>query len=114
MKLIIKRNQRDEKGIFGGHKGVNFILSCRVELTDEERELIDRYKAWDYPLTYKEIGGTQVANYTVDALVNGRTQEVKDVATLLHNEEVVKKACDDFKNLLQIMTTFGGEEVIEY
>jgi len=33
---------------------------------------------------------------------------------LLNNEEVVKGACKDFKTLLEVMASFGGEEVIEF
>ena len=50
MRLTIKRNQADQKGIFGGHKGVNFTLYSKAELTHDERALIERYKVGDHIL----------------------------------------------------------------
>jgi hypothetical protein len=46
--------------------------------------------------------------------MQGVTEEVKDITILLNNEKIIKDACKNFKNLLQVMATFGGEEVIDY
>ena len=112
MKLIIKRNQRDKKGVFGGHKGVTFIHTCRVELDQMEQELVSKYKAYDQVLTYK--GSQELPDLTVNQLINGVTEELGDIGVMINNEEVIKKACESFKNRLLIMATFGGEEVIEF
>ncbi|MFH1059192.1 MAG: hypothetical protein V1797_11025 [Pseudomonadota bacterium] len=115
MKLIIKRGQRDKKGLLGGHKGVSFALECRVELTDIEKDLVNRYKAMDYVLTYREDReGKKIPGLRVSNMLAGVQQEIDDVATLLGNEDVIKGACQEFKNLLSIMASFGGEEVIEF
>ena len=50
MKLHIKRSQADVKGMFGGHKGVSFTLSLKLELSPEETSLIEKYAVWHYPL----------------------------------------------------------------
>ena len=113
MKLTIRRDQSAKKGLFGGHKGMNFSLFCRVEISQEERELIDKYKVQDHVLTWREYEGRQIPGLTVQDLVQGKTTEIGDVATLLNNEEVIKDACQNFKNLLIVMASFGGEEVIE-
>lgn len=76
---------------------IRFNLSCHIELTDVEKELIAKYTAWDYPLTYKQIGYTQVTGLTVRTIVNGKSYEVNDVTTLLNNEEVIKEAYKDIK-----------------
>ncbi len=55
MKLIVKRNQTDVKGLFGGHKGVRFSLHARANITDEERALIDRYKVSGHILASYEL-----------------------------------------------------------
>ena len=39
MKLTIKRNQADVKGLFGGHKGVRFSLYAKANITSEEQFL---------------------------------------------------------------------------
>jgi hypothetical protein len=113
MKLIIRRDQAAKTGIFGGHKGMRFSLSCRVELSPEEQALIEKYKVHEHVLTWRETDRGKIPGVTVRSLVSGYNVELDDVATLLNNEEVIKKACKDFKNLLMVMASFGGEEVIE-
>jgi hypothetical protein len=114
MKLSIKRSQQDVKGMLGGHKGVSFTLSCRLILTPEEQELVQRYKLEDYPITFTNYQGTQIPDDTIGNMVVGRTQTVGDVTTLVRNEDVVKNGCDRLPILFEIVRTFGGEEVIEY
>ena len=115
MRLIIKRDQKAQTGIFGGHKGMTFLLSCRVELKPEEQALVTKYKAEHHPLTFTtDRDGKKIPKDTISSLVQGNTEEVRDITVLLNNEEVVKKACEEFKTLLNVMATFGGEEVIEY
>ncbi len=115
MKLIIKRDQKAQTGLFGGHKGMVFILSCRVELTPEEKDLVSKYKAEDEPLTFTtDREGNQIPKYTVRNLMWGVTEEMKDITILLNNEKVIKEACKNFKILLDVMDTFGGEEIIEF
>ncbi len=113
MKLIIRRDQAAKKGIFGGHKGMNFSLYCKVEISKEEQKLIDKYKVNDHVLTWREGDNGQIPGLRIKDLVYGHTVELSDVGTLLNNEEVIKGACEDFKNLLLVMASFGGEEVIE-
>ncbi len=67
----------------------------------------------EHVLTYKDTESGQIPNLRIQDLVKGRTQEVDDVETLLNNEEVIKSACQAFKDLLSVMSSFGGEEVIE-
>lgn len=113
MKLRIRRDQAPKTGVFGGHKGMRFSLSCRVEINQEEQALIEKYKVHDHVLTWRETDRGKLPGVTVRSLVSGYNVELDDVATLLNNEEVIKEACKDFKNLLLVMRTFGGEEVVE-
>jgi hypothetical protein len=55
MKLTIRRNQADVKGLFGGHKGVRFSLFGRVQVSTDENALIERYKVGDYALADYEL-----------------------------------------------------------
>ena len=113
MKLKIRRDQAAKKGIFGGHKGMRFSLSCQVEINPNEQELIEKYKVQDHVLTWYETDKGMIPGLTVQNLVGGYNVELDDVTTLLKKEAVIKKACNDFKSLLLVMATFGGEEVIE-
>lgn len=118
MKLIIKRNQADQKGIFGGHKGVSFTLYSKAELTQHERALIERYKVGDHVLAEYSVqpkGAVRPTEYTitVNNLANGTTGTAGSIGTLLDLENAIKDGCLHLKTLLQVMSTFGGEEVIE-
>lgn len=110
MKLIIKRDQKEQKGVFGGHKGVSFLLTYKLQLSPQEQELITRYKVENQVLMSTEAGNTT----TVQDLITGRTQEMQDITILLSNEEAVKNACQNFKILLDVMNSFGGEQVIDF
>lgn len=68
MKLLISRNRKAEKSFFGGHKGMTFILSYRVELTPQESELIAKYKAENGVLT--RSGDDNIM--TISDIVKGR------------------------------------------
>lgn len=115
MKLIIKRDQKAQTGIFGGHKGMTFLLTCRVELTPEEKALVAKYKAETHPLTFVTNDvGTKIPKDRVQDLMRGVTEELQDITILLNNEEVIRDACKNFRTLLDVMATFGGEEVIEF
>jgi len=115
MKLMIRRNQRAQTGLLGGHRGMVFVLTCRVELTPAEQELVRKYQAEMHPLTFgTDRNGNQVAKDTVYSLTKGTTEEMNDITVLLNNEQVVRNACRDFKTLLDVMASFGGEEVVEF
>jgi hypothetical protein len=92
-------------------KSVFFVLTCRVELDPGEQELVSKYKAYDQVLIHK--GSEKISELTIANLINGITEEFSDMATMIKNEEVIKKACQSFKNRLSTMANFG-EQVIEY
>lgn len=103
MELIIRRSQ--DKGLLGG---MSFILYAKVRLTQEEEDLVKKYKA------HKEVLYTKgEQRYTIGTLLNGVNEKCKDIGVLLNNEQVYKEACEYFKTLLKVMASFGGEEVIE-
>lgn len=114
MKLIIKRDQKQEEGSFGGGKDMKFLLSCRIELTPEEQSLIKKYKVEQKMLAAISIDPKQSGLLFINDLIIGKTYECKNVITLLDVEDKIKKACENFKALLAVMDSFGGEEVIEY
>ena len=109
MRLVIHRSQADKKGMLGGHKGDAFTLSTRLEFTDEESQLLEHYKMWDYGLLSR--GQLPV---TIRQLVQGDSQTVENVEVLLGNEDIVKRALDQIPPLLGVLRSFGGDEVIEY
>jgi len=114
MKLIIKRDQKVETGAFGRHKGMIFVLSYRIELTPEEQALVAKYRVEDYPLVC--ITRQNLHESIKEVLMKGitRTRELNYVGILLSEEETIKAVCKDFKTLLEVIASFGGEEVLEF
>lgn len=107
MKLIIKRNQ--DTGFLGG---ISFVIEAKVVLTPEEEALVKKYKV------HKEVlftgGSSGSIHYTINDLLNGQRDKCKDISVVLKNEDVYKRAAEQFKTLLEVMASFGGEQVIEY
>jgi hypothetical protein len=117
MKLIIRRNQADVKGMFGGHKGVKFSLFGQCHISDAEKALIDRYKVGEYVLADYKIktksGEAIDFDLTINGIIAGRNVETGDLYTLQELEKSMKEGCANMKNMLLVMATFGGEEVFE-
>jgi hypothetical protein len=114
MKLHIKRDQKQEKGLFGGNKGVNFSLTCNAKYTPAEKELIDKYKLGEQTLAEYRIKGNDLPFFvTVSRLETGFTSEIKDLGELQELEEKIENACRTLKGYLAVATTFGGERVID-
>ena len=114
MKLYITRDQA--KGMFGG---VKFELKARVELTGEESGLVSKYKADKEVLIQKEIkipftGKAIILDINIGSLVSGQEFKCKDIADILEYEKNVKEACESFKNYIEVMKSFGGEQVVNY
>jgi hypothetical protein len=110
---MIRRDQAAKTGMFGGHKGMRFSLNCRVVLTPEESEIIERYKASDQVLAIWETKKDPDV-ITIRRLITGLSEEQDSVINLLEKEEDIKKACGNFKTLLMVMRSFGGEEVVDF
>ena len=114
VQLKVRRSQTEKKGMLGGSKGFQFSLSYQLVLTPSEKEIVDRYKLQDYAITFKSVQGTQYPDDTIASLIQGTTETVDSVETLLRNEDIIKSACDKLPVLFQVISTFGGEETIDY
>jgi hypothetical protein len=114
VRLIINRSQAAMKGMLGGHKGVQFTLSYRLELNADEQALVQEYKLDYYPLTWRTVNGMREADDTISNMLSGRSQTLTDVTTLINNERIVKDACDALPPLFEVVRSFGGDEVVEY
>jgi hypothetical protein len=114
MKLSITRDQA--KGLLGG---VKFELSARAQLTNDESELVKKYKADKVVLLKKKIeipftGRAVELDIKIENLLAGQTFKCADVNDILETEKNVKEAAQNFKTYIEIMKNFGGQEVIEY
>ena len=69
--------------------------------------MVSTYKAYDQVLIHK--GSEKISELTIANLINGITEEFSDMGTMIKNEEVIKNACESFKNRLLVMETFGSK-----
>jgi len=114
MKLLITKDQA--KGVFGG---VKFELNAKVALTNEENELVRKYKAEKQVLLKKEVkipftGKAIMLDITIGSLVAGQAFKCEDVSEILEYENSIKESCSAFKRYLEVMKHFGGEESFEF
>jgi hypothetical protein len=114
MELVLRKDQEKKK--FGG---VRFNLLAKVNLNDEERELVQRFKADSETIYYNEltvpfIKKTFTFNITIKELMAGNHYTCDSIYEVLEREEGVKEACKNFYIFLEAMKSFGGEETISY
>jgi len=112
LKLHITRNQA--KGLLGN---VKFELNSKVELTDEEEKLIKKYNTSQETLFVGKINilGIELnVRITIENLIKGHTFKCGNIAEIIKYEAIVKDSCGIFKNYLEIMKNFGGEDIIEF
>jgi hypothetical protein len=114
MKLQLTKDQA--KGLLGG---VKFELAAKVDLTSEESELVRKYKAEKEVLLKREIkipltGKSIVLNLTIASLTSGQSFTCGDIGEILEYESNIKESCANFKNYIEVMKHFGGQEVIQY
>lgn len=114
MKLHLKKNQASK--LFGG---VKFELEAKVVLTAEESALINKYKVQDEVLVEKTIkipftDRGIVIKMTIGSLVSGQTFKCNDIAEIIGYVDTIKGSCENFRNFLEVMKSFGGEEIIDY
>lgn len=114
MKLLLTRDQAS--GILGG---VKFKLRAQVRLTKREAALVRKYRADREVLLQREITvpfttKSILLGIGIGGLIAGQEFKCKDIADILEYERNVKEACDTFKKYLDVMSSFGGQEVVEY
>lgn len=114
MKLMIERDE--VAGLLGGTR---FQLRAKCELTRYERGLVEKYKAHREILAKKEIpipltDRVFVLNLTIGNLIDGQVFKCADIAEILAHEEELKSTCNAFRNYLQILAAFGGQETFDF
>ena len=125
MKLLLRRSERSS--VMG--KPI-YILEVRVEVSQEERGWIDKYK-FGPSLLYTKKGkptgdpntlagvGQNLLHYAMDLtvsvndLVHGKKIECKDIMEMLAVEAQLREAAQTFGTVLRAASQFGGEEVID-
>ena len=126
MKLLLRRDQQTSGLI---RNTITFSITVRAELSDQERQNIQKYKLGESilysrgELVDKGAGLLGLASrmafhamnisVSVNDLANGKRIECKDIMEMLGVEEQIKVAASNFKSVLEAAAHFGGDEVIE-
>ncbi|WP_096786880.1 hypothetical protein [Rhodobacter sp. CZR27] len=118
MKIIFSRNQKDLKGLLGGHKGVRFELGAIAEITDEERALCSQYMPSSthlYTWEYRKRPGAIAQSHSiyVETLLKGQKFECEDIAEILFLEGKIVEAAKEFRSYLSVAKSFGGTVEVE-
>jgi|WetSurSiteA1Bulk_404760.scaffolds.fasta_scaffold42324_2 hypothetical protein len=113
MKLILRRNQIEQKGLFFGSK-IIYSLSIYVELTNEEAELAEKYKINNEILSSIKLTDGTIYDVTIGTLSRGVKFDSEDIACLLQYEQDIKNACAIFKIHINTRKNYCGDETIEY
>ncbi len=114
MKLYITRDQSSSAS-----GGVDFELHVRVELTSSESDVIRKYKLEKEVLLNKEkkipfTDSSISQDITIGSLVDGQNIRCRQITEILEYENNLKEACELFNKYTMAMTSFGGQEVIEF
>ena len=119
MKLVLIRNQ--SVGITGN---TTFSITAQVEVTQEEKNYIVKYKMGK-TLLYTNLVDrgkgllgfifrkANAIEFTINDLVIGTKVECRDIVDMLSLEGIIVETSHTLKNILEASATFGGETVIE-
>lgn len=122
MKLVLSKKQ-EKKGMMS--KKLVYSLTIKADLTEDERSNLGTYEMFETVL-YSDVEGDPsssawkalktIATATVikvSDLSFGRTIECQSFMEIMAIEQQVISACNNLKNLLEAMSNFHGEQIIE-
>jgi hypothetical protein len=112
MKLHIRRHQKETGE---QEKPILFHLSCRVELTPEEKHLVSRHNL-DMSLSRSllEVGSRKLYKPDLARFIEGIQYEHTNMGIVSAMEEEIIQSCKYFKAHLDSLVAFTGEETIEF
>jgi hypothetical protein len=118
------------------NKSVVFVLNARVDLSEEEKFNVEKYKLGPQIIYNSEASRKHLdagrnsgaarsiarlalakmsLNISIDSLQGGHAINCNSLDEVLGAEEAIKDACESLKTYLDIAETFDGrQEVIEY
>jgi len=112
MKLTLKKEQTESKSFLSASK-FKFSLFARVDLSEREIELNDKYKLGNEILSILQLSDRSI-NITINILIRGLLFEGEDIGSLLQYEEEIKMSCQLFKSYIDVRSNYCGEEILDY
>ena len=115
MELIIKKNKKTKKGLFGKDKGILFSLIATLKLTEEEINSINTYQLNDWKIAkFAFDGDERETGIYISELIEGNSEFTSEYPEkILELEEAIKSGCLDIKNYITIADNFNKEESFE-
>jgi hypothetical protein len=107
MRLIIKRSYEPPSP--GEEYSFPFVTHAFLELTDEEKEIINKYQLGKHVLTQSKYSIT-----TLEDVVGGDRSVDSELDIAIRNEQVLRDACASLPTLFDYCRSFGKEIVFEY
>lgn len=108
MRLVIKRWY--EPPTPGDQYPSPYRARAILELTEEEKSLIEKYKLGNQVLMSAKYSRT-----TLDDVIRGHDEFQSNVDTTMGNEKVLRNACASLPELLEYCRSFGSSEItIDY
>jgi hypothetical protein len=115
MKLHISRHQEDTGRIYNGSKSILFQLSCQIELTPEEIQLVSHYGLEKKELTSpSDCQRYKLKLTTLASLIEGIQYSDFILYEIRSKEEAIRDMCKGFKFELDSLASFTGEETLEF
>jgi hypothetical protein len=106
MKLIINRSYEAPSR----KTSASYSYRAILELTDEEKMLVEQYNLQDYVLTQTQSYHTT----KIGDLMRGRTNSLPDLSIVMGNEQALREACGGLPTLFAYCRSFGENFVVEY
>lgn len=107
MRLVVQRSYEPPKP--GEQYPSPFKSRARLELTDEEAEIVAKYQLGDHVLTTSKYSVTKV-----DDVISGTTNSWSDLDVVMRNEQVLRDACAGLPSLISYCRSFGREISFDY
>jgi hypothetical protein len=110
VQLSIKRKQGR------GLTGVNFEVEVKLLLTEEERDLVNRFKLASevVEISHKRSAWTgKFKDVKIKDIVNGNNFKAKDMGEVIDWTQSIMNAAEGLATYIEVARKFGGEEVLQ-
>lgn len=107
MRLIINRQYQEPPP--GASYGPQFKFRALLELTPEEKELVDNYKLGSHVLTRSQRGAT-----TLGAVIAGTVEGTFALDVTMGNEQALRDAVAQLPSMLDYCRSFGNDIFLEH
>jgi hypothetical protein len=107
MQLIVQRTHEQMSGTW------YYILTTRLELTEDERGLVSRYKLEQHTLVPGDRNGLYGPS-TIGSQMQDSKRLNQTLPELMNMEQILRDACAKLPAIFDYCRSFGVAQVVEY